>query len=147
MIINFSKSRQPFFSKLKKSVRRRTEDGHSLLSILMNTLCLGGCKKIYKGDSFYSCLYPIRWQISYQSEERGCSIALLNSWLIYLALSFIYLLESETLRCRVNESFILKIQPECQNIKNLKSVLYFSKFNSILCRCRKINVHCKKKKT
>ena len=33
-----------------------------------------------------SCLHPMRWQISCylgQSEDRGCSIALHNSWLIY----------------------------------------------------------------
>ena len=40
-----------------------------------------------------SCLHPMRWQISYldQSKDRGCSVALHNSWLIYFALSFIYL--------------------------------------------------------
>ena len=39
--------------------------------------------------------YPMTWKISRymdQSEKRGCSIALLNSWLICFALSFIYLL-------------------------------------------------------
>ena len=55
-------------------------------------------KEIYKGESkaSYSCLYPMRWQISYyvdQTEKRGCSGALLNSQLICFALSFIYLLE------------------------------------------------------
>ena len=42
-----------------------------------------------------SCLRSMRWQISCylgQSEDRGCSIALHNSWLIYFALSFIHLL-------------------------------------------------------
>ena len=43
-----------------------------------------------------SCLLPMRWQISCylgQPEDRGCSVALHNSWLIYFALSFIHLLE------------------------------------------------------
>ena len=44
----------------------------------------------------FSCLHPMRWQIRWflvdQSEDRRCSVALLNSQLIYFATSFIYLL-------------------------------------------------------
>ena len=43
----------------------------------------------------WSCHYPMTWKISRymdQSENWGCSIALLISWLICFALSFIYLL-------------------------------------------------------
>ena len=46
----------------------------------------------------YSCLHPMRWQISCykdQSEDRGYSVALRNSRLICFALSFIYLLDLE----------------------------------------------------
>ena len=72
------------------------------------------CKETYKGESkadncnlydvwghslfswfSFSCLHPIIWPISCylnQSEDRGCSIALHNSLLIYFALSFIHLL-------------------------------------------------------
>ena len=63
-----------------------TKPNHALLNIQEHSL-LGQCS--------CSCLYSMRWQISCymdQSEDRGCSVALHNSQLIYFALSFIYLL-------------------------------------------------------
>ena len=61
-----------------------------------------------------SCLHPMRWQISCylgQSEDRGCSIALHNSWLIYFALSFIHLLG-------VNKLFIWMLTRQCSKLES-----------------------------
>ena len=47
----------------------------------------------------WSCLHQRRWLISWcldQLEDRGCFVALHKRWLIYFALSFIYLLAGHT---------------------------------------------------
>ena len=58
-----------------------------------------------------SCLYPMWWLISCyadQSENRGGSVALLNSWLICFSLSFIHLL-GEVRGGGVSMSFVFQI--------------------------------------